>query len=62
MPTSRSSEPTAEELAAIVAAVEVAWPRPVLVVDDDGHHASPWRFSNRWWQPRRSPAVARGRP
>jgi hypothetical protein len=39
-------EPTDEELAAIVAAIEVTWPRPVA--------ARPaglprWRFSGRWW-------------
>ena len=40
-------DPTAEEVAAIVAAVEVAWPR-------GGVAAAPeppprWRFSGRWW-------------
>jgi hypothetical protein len=43
-------EPSADELAAIVAAVEIAWPRPVVVApsaDDPG--GSPWRFSGRWW-------------
>lgn len=40
-------DPTDEEVAAIVAAVEVAWPRaaaPVPVVD-----APRWRWSGRWW-------------
>jgi hypothetical protein len=41
--------PSAEELAAIVAAVELVWPKPaparlVLPVD-----ASAWRWSGRWW-------------
>ena len=41
------ADPTPEELAAIVAAVEVAWPRPVLNVPSD---APPrWRFAGRWW-------------
>ncbi|MEA3076972.1 MAG: hypothetical protein QOF60_1880 [Actinomycetota bacterium] len=63
MPTSPSSDPSPQELAALVAAIELAWPRPVVVVDDEAaRRASPWRFSNRWWQPRRSPAVDRGRP
>jgi len=40
-------EPTAEEVAAIVAAVEVAWPRPSAEVEAE---APPrWRFSGRWW-------------
>lgn len=54
--------PTDEELAAIVAAVELAWPRPVVVVATDGHDdATPvWRFSGRWW--RRPVAIRRERP
>lgn len=39
--------PSAEELAAIMAAVECVWPRPQAAVV-----ASPplrWRFSGRWW-------------
>jgi len=39
--------PTDEETAAIVAAVEVAWPRPATAASST---ASPrWRFSGRWW-------------
>ena len=38
--------PSDEELAAIVAAVEVAWPRPVAPVIDPPMR---WRFSGRWW-------------
>lgn len=39
--------PTEEEAAAIVAAVEMLWPRPVpgRVSRDE----STWRFSGRWW-------------
>jgi hypothetical protein len=40
--------PSEEELAAIVAAVEMVWPRPV-VVSALADEASPWRFSGRWW-------------
>jgi hypothetical protein len=40
--------PTDEELAAIMAAVEVAWPRPVVVGPADDE-PSRWRFSGRWW-------------
>jgi hypothetical protein len=39
-------EPTDEELAAIVAAIEVTWPRPVAVA---GAELPRWRFSGRWW-------------
>jgi hypothetical protein len=42
----RGGEPTDEEVAAIVAAIEVTWPRPVAAPA-----AGPprWRFSGRWW-------------
>jgi hypothetical protein len=40
------SDPTDEEVAAIVAAIEVTWPRPVVAVES----AVPrWRFAGRWW-------------
>jgi hypothetical protein len=43
----RGGEASDEEVAAIVAAVEVSWPRPVVA----GPSAQPprWRFSGRWW-------------
>ncbi|MGZ4683699.1 MAG: acyl-CoA carboxylase subunit epsilon [Acidimicrobiales bacterium] len=40
--------PTDEELAAIMAAVEVAWPRPAVAGGTDDQ-PSRWRFSGRWW-------------
>lgn len=43
----RGGDPTDEELAAIVAAVEVAWPR--AAVPAPSVHAPRWRFSGRWW-------------
>jgi hypothetical protein len=57
-------EPEPAVLAAIVAAVEEAWPRP-RPPEEAGHDASPaWRFSGRWWtQPaamnRRRPVMGR---
>ena len=41
--------PTDDELAAIVAAVEMTWPRPLVAVDDEPHTVPAWRFSGRWW-------------
>ena len=40
-------EPTDEEAAAIVAAVELVWPRAA----EAGPASGPprWRFSGRWW-------------
>jgi hypothetical protein len=36
-----------EEVAAVVAAVEMAWPRPPAPAAPD--RAPRWRFSGRWW-------------
>ena len=45
-----SPAPTPEEAAAIVAAVEALWPRPVVQVADENPLRVPtWRFSARWW-------------
>ncbi len=44
-----SPEPTPEEAAAIVAAVDALWPRPVVVVQQARPRAATWRFSGRWW-------------
>ena len=40
---------TDEEAAAIVAAIEAFWPRPVVVLPDAAKRPSAWRFSGRWW-------------
>ena len=40
--------PSDDELAAIIAAVEVAWPKPMATADD-GEGVPAWRFSGRWW-------------
>ncbi len=54
------ADPTPEELAAILAAVEMAWPRPVLVADGTDREPK-WRFSGRWWGARPGP-TSRVRP
>ena len=46
--------PTDEEAAAIVAAIEVAWPRAGVVETRD--NAPRWRWSGRWWT---KPMIAR---
>jgi hypothetical protein len=40
-------DPSDEEVAAIVAAVEVAWPRGAAA--PAAQQAPRWRFSGRWW-------------
>ena len=54
----RGGEPTDEEVAAIVAAVELAWPRPAAAEDTES--LPRWRFSGRWWT--KPVPLRRGRP
>ena len=44
---SAATDPSEEELAAIVAAIEVVWPRPAMPAAPAG--LPRWRFSGRWW-------------
>lgn len=44
-----SPVPTEEEVAAIAAAVEVLWPKPVIIESSPVSRRTTWRFSNRWW-------------
>ena len=41
--------PTPEEVAAIAAAVEGLWPKPVFSESAPISRVPTWRFSNRWW-------------
>jgi len=49
-------EPSPAVLAAIVAAVQEAWPRPVPASGAEAQQVSAWRFSGRWWM---APTVTR---
>jgi hypothetical protein len=42
-----SGDPTDEEVAAVVAAIELSW--PVAVADAAEPDTPRWRFSGRWW-------------
>ncbi len=53
-------DPSPEELAAIIAAVELVWPRPVIAFPPRPPGPDPWRFSGRWWG--RPEPVRRERP
>ena len=44
-----SPTPTDEEAAAIMAATEALWPRPVVLAIPDKPRSRSWRFSGRWW-------------
>jgi hypothetical protein len=58
-PAAASTPPSEEELVAIMAAVELLWPRPVLEADVE-ESTNPWRFSGRWWA--RPVTARRARP
>ncbi len=49
-------QPTPAEVAAIMAAVDALWPRPVADVAEELATSPVWRFSGRWW---RKPIAAR---
>jgi hypothetical protein len=42
-----AADPTVDEVAAIVAAIEAVWPRGE--VERPAPEPSRWRFSGRWW-------------
>jgi hypothetical protein len=44
-----SPEPDDLEAAAIVAAYEALWPKPVQLVTRGQRNTPAWRFSGRWW-------------
>ncbi len=50
--------PSDEEVVAVMAAIEVAWPRPAVAAPRVVEN--PWRFSGRWWS--RPLTVRRDRP
>ena len=53
-------DPSDEEAAAITAAIEALWPRPLVALAEDRPRAGSWRFSGRWWA--RPVAARRDRP
>ena len=49
-PIAVSPVPTDEELAAIFAALELAWPRPVIAAAAAPvRQGGSWKWSGRWW-------------
>ena len=50
------AKPTPEELAAIIAAIEMSWPAPALAAQQDDDDRSMWRFSGRRWLSQPGPA------
>lgn len=59
-PTHLSGAPTDDEAVAIIAAVEVLWPRSIVNGPARPVRNDVWRFSGRWWS--RPVAARRDRP
>jgi len=38
-----------EVMAILAAAIEEAWPRPRVVIEEERSKPPAWRFSGRWW-------------
>jgi hypothetical protein len=55
-----AADPTPEEMAAILAAIELTWPRPVVMAPTAPPEPPKWRFAGRWWA--RPIPVRRDRP
>ena len=49
MDVSITQAATDEEAAAIVAAVEALWPKPVTLAGGPDRQPAVWKFSGRWW-------------
>ncbi len=47
--TDRNGEIDPAVMAVIAAAVEQAWPRPMVVMAEEPTRPPAWRFSGRWW-------------
>ena len=43
-----SPAPSDAEMAAILAAYNELWPRPIVATEDEARTPN-WRFSGRWW-------------
>lgn len=51
----RSGNISAEELAAVMAAIEVSWPKPNTDTKPEPRMLR-WRYSGRWWREGRLPS------
>lgn len=44
-----AGDPTPAEVAAIVAAIEMTWPKPAAVTAEPRTSSTAWRHADRWW-------------
>jgi hypothetical protein len=61
-PTTGPKQPTSEEMAMIVVAVDQVWPRPSVEEEVVSTAESMWKFANRWWGSNVSGRVRPKRP
>ncbi len=47
--------PSEDEVAAIVAAIELSWPKPASGIAAREPQSTTWRYAGRWWQDGRLP-------
>jgi hypothetical protein len=47
--------PSEEEVAAIIAAIEMSWPKPPTGISNRPPQSTAWRYAGRWWQEGRLP-------
>jgi len=50
-----AGNPSEDEVAAIMAAIEMSWPKPAPPVSAPASTSTAWRYSGRWWQDGRLP-------
>jgi hypothetical protein len=48
--------PSEAEVAAIIAAIEMSWPKPPTGVEARPTQSTAWRYAGRWWQDGRLPS------
>ena len=54
-PIEIGGSPSEAEVAAIVAAIEMSWPKPAVGVTGPRTQSTRWRHANRWWAEGRLP-------
>ena len=54
-PITIGGSPTEAEVAAIVAAIEMSWPKPMAAPTAPPSQSTRWRHSDRWWAEGRLP-------
>lgn len=56
-PIEIGGSPSEPEVAAIIAAIEMTWPKPAAVISAPRSTDATWRHSGRWWAEGRLPST-----